>query len=66
VLATGTCAVSGGIAEGGYAGGHGVNEIVPVDMYIPGCPPNPAALIQALLLLLGRAPQRVSGGRYGK
>jgi Ni,Fe-hydrogenase III small subunit/ferredoxin len=66
VVATGTCAVSGGIAEGGYAGGHGVDEIVPVDMYIPGCPPNPAAIIQALLLLLDRAPQRVEGGRYGK
>ncbi|MGH6890299.1 MAG: NADH-quinone oxidoreductase subunit NuoB [Rhizomicrobium sp.] len=66
VVATGTCAVSGGIAEGGYAGGNGADEIVPVDVYIPGCPPNPAAIIQALLMLLGRAPQRISRGRHGK
>lgn len=66
VVATGTCAVSGGIAEGGYAGGHGIGEIVPVDVYVPGCPPNPAAIIQALLMLLDRAPQHVYGGRYGK
>jgi formate hydrogenlyase subunit 7 len=64
VMATGTCAVSGGVTGGGYSSGHGVEEILPVDVYLPGCPPNPAAIIQALLLLLGRATQRVEGGRY--
>jgi Ni,Fe-hydrogenase III small subunit/ferredoxin len=63
VLATGTCAVSGGIAEGGYACGHGLDGVIPVDVYLPGCPPNPAAIIQALLMFLDRAPQRVKGGR---
>jgi Ni,Fe-hydrogenase III small subunit/ferredoxin len=63
VLAVGTCAVSGGIAEGGYACGHGLDGVIPVDVYLPGCPPNPAAIIHALLMFLDRAAQRVQGGR---
>ncbi|MGH6876208.1 MAG: NADH-quinone oxidoreductase subunit NuoB [Rhizomicrobium sp.] len=66
VVAIGTCAVSGGIAEGGYACGHGLEGLLPVDIYLPGCPPNPAALIEALLLLLDRTSQRIHGGAYGK
>jgi Ni,Fe-hydrogenase III small subunit/ferredoxin len=66
VLAVGTCAVSGGIAEGGYASGHGLDGVIPVDVYLPGCPPNPAAIIQALLMFLDRAPQRVKGGQLVK
>jgi Ni,Fe-hydrogenase III small subunit/Pyruvate/2-oxoacid:ferredoxin oxidoreductase delta subunit len=66
VMAVGTCAVSGGIAEGGYACGHGLDGVVPVDVYLPGCPPNPAAIIQALLMFLDRTPQRVKGGRIGE
>jgi len=65
VVAIGTCAVSGGIAEGGYAGGHGLEGVLPVDIYLPGCPPNPAAVIEALLLLLDRKAQRVKEGRHG-
>jgi Ni,Fe-hydrogenase III small subunit/formate hydrogenlyase subunit 6/NADH:ubiquinone oxidoreductase subunit I len=64
VMAVGTCAVSGGLVEGGYACGHGLEGVLPVDLYLPGCPPNPAALIEALLMFLDRAPQRVKGGRY--
>jgi len=63
VMAMGTCAVSGGIADGGYACGHGLEGVLPVDVYLPGCPPNPAAVMQALLMFLGRAQQRVKGGR---
>ncbi|MGB6172543.1 MAG: NADH-quinone oxidoreductase subunit NuoB [Xanthobacteraceae bacterium] len=62
-VAVGTCAVSGGIAEGGYAAGHGLDGVIPVDVYLPGCPPNPAAIIEALLMFLDRAPQRVKGGQ---
>lgn len=64
VMATGTCAVSGGVTGGGYACGHGLEGILPVDIYLPGCPPNPAAIMHALLMLLGRAEQRARGGRY--
>ncbi len=65
VMAVGTCAVSGGIAGGNYACGTGLEGVLPVDFYLPGCPPNPAALIEALLMFLDRAPQRVRGGRIG-
>lgn len=63
VMAVGSCAVAGGIAAGGYACGNGLDGVLPVDVYLPGCPPNPAAIIEALLLLVGRRPQRVRGGR---
>jgi Ni,Fe-hydrogenase III small subunit/ferredoxin len=63
VMAFGTCAVSGGIAGGGDFCGNGLEGVLPVDVYLPGCPPNPAAIIEALLMFLGRAPQRVEGGR---
>jgi Ni,Fe-hydrogenase III small subunit/ferredoxin len=63
VMASGTCAVSGGVAPGGYACGHGLEGVLPVDLYLPGCPPNPAAIIEALLMFLGRLPQRARGGR---
>jgi Ni,Fe-hydrogenase III small subunit/ferredoxin len=63
VMAVGTCAVSGGVAEGGYSCGHGLEGVLPVDVYLPGCPPNPAAIIQALMMFLDRMPQRVKGGR---
>jgi formate hydrogenlyase subunit 7 len=66
VVAVGTCAVSGGIAEGGYSGGHGLDGVLPVDVYLPGCPPNPAAIIEALLMFLDRAPQRVKGGQLAE
>ncbi len=64
VVATGTCAVSGAPFAAGYGGGGGVSPLIPVDVWLPGCPPNPAALIQALLVLQGRMPVRVRGGRY--
>jgi Ni,Fe-hydrogenase III small subunit/ferredoxin len=62
VMAVGTCAVSGGIAGGGYACGNGLEGVLPVDLYLPGCPPNPAAIIEALLMFLDRVPQRTKGG----
>ncbi|OCC05450.1 NADH:ubiquinone oxidoreductase [Labrys sp. WJW] len=62
VMAVGTCAVSGGLPAGNYACGSGLEGILPVDVYLPGCPPNPAAVIQALLMFLDRVPQRVRGG----
>lgn len=63
VIATGTCAVSGGVSGGNYACGNGLDGVVPVDIYLPGCPPNPAALIHALLMIVGRAEQRMRGGQ---
>jgi len=66
VMAAGTCAVSGGVAGGGYATGNGLEGVLSVDLYLPGCPPNPAAVIEALLMFLDRVPKRVKGGRLAQ
>jgi formate hydrogenlyase subunit 7 len=63
VIATGTCAVSGGVSGGNYACGNGLADVLPVDVYLPGCPPNPAAIIHALLLVLNRSQPRMKGGQ---
>jgi Ni,Fe-hydrogenase III small subunit/ferredoxin len=63
VMAAGTCAVSGGTNGGGYACGNGLDGVLPVNIYLPGCPPNPPAIIHALLMLLERVRQRVHGGQ---
>lgn len=60
VIAVGTDAVSGGIVSPSYATGRGVGDIVPVDVWLPGSPPSPFAILSALLLALDRvrAPRR--------
>ncbi len=55
VVATGACAIRGGVFEGNAGLRSGVDEIVPVDLYVPGCPPPPVAVLDALLRLIGRA-----------
>ena len=54
VVAVGACACSGGIFRGTYAAGDGIDKIVPVDVYIPGCPPRPQAIIYGILKALER------------
>jgi len=52
VVAVGGCALDGGVFKGSYACVGGVEAVVGVDVHIPGCPPNPAALLRGLLALL--------------
>lgn len=54
VMAVGACAASGKVYGNSYAIRGAVSTIVPVDIYVPGCPPRPAALIYGLLLALDR------------
>ncbi len=54
VVAVGACGCSGGIFGVNYATRGGVDSVVPVDVYIPGCPPNPHALLHGILLAMGR------------
>jgi NADH-quinone oxidoreductase subunit B len=60
VLAMGVCASSGGMFNN-YAIVQGVDHVVPVDMYLPGCPPRPEMLIDAILKL----HDQVKGGKLG-
>jgi Ni,Fe-hydrogenase III small subunit len=52
VVAVGDCAADGGIFAGSYAVTGGVSKVVPVDLHIRGCPPDPVALLKGLLALM--------------
>ena len=55
VLALGACACGGEVFGHSYAlNGGAVDKHLPVDIYVPGCPPRPAAIIQGLLKALGK------------
>jgi Ni,Fe-hydrogenase III small subunit/Pyruvate/2-oxoacid:ferredoxin oxidoreductase delta subunit len=54
VIAVGACAISGGMFAKHGETCRGVDEILPVDLYIPGCPPHPYTILDGLLKLIGR------------
>lgn len=54
VIAVGACAISGGPYAGHDEVRSGVTDILPVDLFIPGCPPHPLTILDGLLRLLGR------------
>lgn len=65
VVAVGACGISGGIFGENYASLGGVDRILPVDVYIPGCPPRPQALLHGILLAVGRLKERLYDERTG-
>ena len=52
VIAVGACAISGGLFRGHPEAGHGATDVLQVDLFIPGCPPNPWTILDGLLRLL--------------
>lgn len=56
VVAVGACALGGGVMKGCYNVGHGVDKVIPVDLFIPGCPPRPEALLFGIIKLVTGEP----------
>ncbi len=59
VIAIGACAIQGGPFEGSPEVCNGVNNLLPVDLFIPGCPPHPLTILDGLLRLMGRIGKRL-------
>jgi len=57
VIAVGACAISGGIYRTHDSVCKGADRIVPVDLYVPGCPPHPVTILDGILRLLGKLPK---------
>lgn len=61
VVAFGACGSSRGLFKDSYNTGQPLDEIIPVDAYIPGCPPKPEAIIGGLMKLVGKIKEKNKG-----
>ncbi len=57
VIAVGACAIDGGVFQKSYSVLKGADKVVPVDVYVPGCPPRPEAILDAIVKLRKRMSQ---------
>lgn len=61
VMCVGTCGISGGVFYDSYNLEGPVDEVIPVDVYVPGCPPRPEAIIHGVVRALEKL-ERIEGG----
>jgi membrane-bound hydrogenase subunit mbhJ len=66
VFAVGSCATGGGAWFDSYNTLGGADKVIPVDFYIPGCPPRPEAILYGVALALGLVPKRVAEERLSQ
>ncbi len=59
VVAVGSCAMSGCVYRGCYNVLGGLDQVIPVDAYIPGCPPRPDAILDGVVKLLGKLEKKL-------
>ena len=64
VIGVGSCAMGGGIWHNSYATLGGLGNVLPVAIYIPGCPPRPEAILYGVAQALGLVPQQVKKQEY--
>ena len=64
VVAVGSCAMGGGIWHNSYATLGGLGKVLPVSIYIPGCPPRPEAILYGVAQVLGLVSQQVKKQEY--
>ena len=62
VIAVGSCALSGGAFRGCYNIMGGIDQVIPVDAYVPGCPPRPEAIIDGVVKLLAKLQGKDTSG----
>jgi ech hydrogenase subunit C len=63
VIAIGACGLSGGIFREAYNVVGGVDKVIPVDVYVPGCPAKPEAIIDGVVTALGRFQEKTQALR---
>jgi len=64
VIGVGSCAMGGGIWHNSYATLGGLGNLLPVAIYVPGCPPRPEAILYGVAQALGLVPQQVKKQEY--